>query len=465
MNLDPREQLTAIVLGDGARDAAARTAAAARALASRVLVAERDARTAAALAAQALPADVAVVSCDWAAAPEAAALLSAVDTPWALFLSPGEDLVCDDRAALAREWAALLPGAVELGVGALAETRLHPPTAGALAAVGQPAGERLRHLRIAPLQPSVGLARPTESSPTTVGEAATLARELASLATAGLPQALLDPRRLRGAVSGDDLPALELLSTTLERHEERRLLAMARAGRDVCWTDEGEAEPLVTIRIATYDRPEWIGRAIESSLAQSYPRVEVLVVGDCCTQETAAIVRGFHDPRLRFVNLPARGMYPTEPMARWRVAGVHPANAALVLGQGSWITACDDDDEFTPDHVEVLLRGARERRLEMVYSQADMEVDPGRWDVLGSAPLREGHVTQGSVMYSMGLRFLRLSNTCWRREQPSDFNLWSRMEAIGVRTGFVERVTYLHRLETHKRARLQRSTSTNARPS
>jgi hypothetical protein len=141
-------------------------------------------------------------------------------------------------------------------------------------------------------------------------------------------------------------------------------------------------------------------------------------------------------------------------MARWRVAGVLPANTALALGQGSWITACDDDDEFTPDHVETLLGEARRRRLEMVWSKADMEVRAGQWEVVGSEPLAEGRVTQGSVLFSMGLRFMRFSNTCWRAEQPADWNLWSRMRDIGVRTGFVDRITYLHRLETHQRERL-----------
>lgn len=445
MSLDTRRALTAIVLCDGATAAATQTALSARAIAGRVLLAERGGGP---IAARVLPADVAQVACDWADGAAAAALLAGVDTPWALFLSPGEALVCDDSAAFARELSALAPGAVELHAGAHAETRLHPPTPEALAAVGAPGAQRLEALRITALRP--GSARWTPVAPETVAaDAGSFAPVLAEL-----PAGLRTAERLRGALRGDDLAAVEALATLLDRHEERRLLAMARAGRDVCWTDEDEAEPLVTIRIATYHRPELIGGAIASALAQTYPRLEVLVVGDRCSAETAAVVSGFHDPRVKFVNLPARGMYPDELMARWRVAGVLPANAALLLGQGAWITACDDDDELTPDHVQVLLGEARTRRLEMVYSCAKMEVDAGRWEILGGAPLREGHVTQGSVLYSMGLRFLRFSNTCWRNEQPADWNLWSRMEAIGVRTGFVDHVTYLHRLETHKRTAL-----------
>ena len=440
--MNARARVTAIVLSDHAPDASVRTALAAREYAARVLVAERNRE--AAVAERALPSDVSMVACDWSNDDAAVALLAAVETPWVLFLSPGEGLACDDPGALAKELASLTPGAVELSTGSRAETRLHPPGAEALAAVGGPGTSRLRNLRIH------ALPREPLSAPAAVAPEPAPIRDLLG----DLPPAVRDIAGLRGALRGEDLPALEHLLMALEHHEEKRLLEIARDGRDVCWTDENETEPLVTIRVATYHRPEWIARAIESCLAQTYERVEVLVVGDCCTPETAAIVRGFHDSRLRFENLPARGLYPTERMARWRVAGTVPANAALLLARGAWITACDDDDEFTPDHVEVLLREARARRLEMVYSRANMEVHAGRWELLGSPPLREGHVTQGSVLYSLGLRFLRFSTTCWRREQPADWNLWSRMEAIGVRTGFVDAVTYLHRLETHKRDQL-----------
>lgn len=445
--MQPRERLTAIVLGDGQRNAATDSALVARRHAGRVLIAERDPDTAAAFAELALPADVAVLECDWNEPEAAAALLASVDSEWAVFLGPGEALLAGDSAALAREMRGLPAGPVELSVGSRAETRLHPPVAEALAAVGGPAPLRMKHLSIGPLPQDIAL--PTPHVPDSVD----LAGAGFGVWAAELPPAVNSARRLRGALRGSDLDALEHLAVALDRHEERRLLKIVRAGRELCWTDEGETEPLVTIRIATYHRPELIGRAIESCLAQTYQRLEVLVVGDQCSHETAAVVRGFTDPRLRFVNLPARGMYPGELMARWRVAGVHPANAALLLGQGSWITACDDDDEFTPDHVEVLLRAARQQRLEMVWSKADMEVAPGQWEVVGDDPLREGHVTQGSVLYSMGLRFLRFSNTCWRREQPADFNQWSRMAAIGVRMGFADHVTYRHTLETHQRAR------------
>lgn len=247
----------------------------------------------------------------------------------------------------------------------------------------------------------------------------------------------------------------ELVRERAESLEERRLLEQARAGRDVCWPEGSESEPLVTVRIATYDRgPIVARRSLASAVAQTYENLEILVVGDHCDDSTASAVESVRDPRIRFVNLPTRGMYPDQSIYRRKVAGSHPMNAARYLARGAWIAPCDDDDEMTPDHVEVLLSHAVHGRYEMVYSKANWEEYPGRWRQVGSEPLRQGEISHGSVLLSSGLRFLRHSNTSWKIREPSDWNLWKRMERIGVRIGFLDRMTYTLNLPARERDRL-----------
>lgn len=239
----------------------------------------------------------------------------------------------------------------------------------------------------------------------------------------------------------------------LETAEERRLLETVRAGRDVCWTDEGVAEPLVTIRIATYDRGQLLAeRALATAVGQTYERLEILVIGDACDDATERIVHAVGDPRIRFVNLGARGIYPDHVRHRRMVAGSHPMNVGLALASGSWIAPCDDDDELTPDHVEVLLGHAREHRLEMVWSRSRTERWPNRWFEIGPGPVAKGGFSHGSVLYSSGLRFMRHSNTSWKMLEPSDWNLWKRMRRIGVRMGFCDHLTYIHYLGAVRRA-------------
>jgi hypothetical protein len=245
----------------------------------------------------------------------------------------------------------------------------------------------------------------------------------------------------------------EVLRSRVGTDDERRLLTQARGDGDVCWAATDEAEPLVTVRIATYNRgPLVVERAISSAIRQTYERLEILVIGDHCDEATERAVTSVRDPRLRFINLTERGLYPTDPPLRWMVAGAAPMNAALAIAQGSWIAPCDDDDEMTDDHVEVLLREVRQRRLEFVWSKAEMEVEAGTWAEVGRWPLAWGGITHGSVLYAAGLRFFRHNENTWKLAEPGDWNLWHRMQAAGVKMGFVDHVTYRHYLETYRRS-------------
>jgi Glycosyl transferase family 2 len=236
----------------------------------------------------------------------------------------------------------------------------------------------------------------------------------------------------------------ERVREQMQAHEERRLLAIARGGRDVCWTDQDTADPLVTVRIATYNRgPVVAERAIESVRNQTYENLEILVVGDACDEATSEAVRSVRDERLRFVNLPTRGTYPESPHARWQVAGTHPMNAALAMARGRWIAPCDDDDAFTPTHVERLLAHAITDRLELVWSRAAFRAADS-WRVTAGPELKMGNISHGTVLYSLGLRFFRHSDTSWKLDEPGDWNLWRRMRDAGVRIGFLDDLTYLH---------------------
>jgi len=236
--------------------------------------------------------------------------------------------------------------------------------------------------------------------------------------------------------------------------EEREGLARLRGDRDVCWSEEArfDRNPLVTVRIATFDRGALIlERSIKSALAQSYGNIEVLVVGDCATPETVEAVRSVRDPRVRFVNLPERGRYPAEPERRSMVAGSAPMNHSRGIARGAWIAPLDDDDEITPDHVELLLRLATEYRLEFVYGISEAELPDGSWTLVGTWPPIQGGICHGSILYSAKLDFIDYDEASWRLNEPTDWNRWRRMIDAGVRMGRIDQVVYRHYAEARPR--------------
>ena len=237
--------------------------------------------------------------------------------------------------------------------------------------------------------------------------------------------------------------ASELVADLGATWRDRRLLAERRGERDVCWPADETDEPLVSVRIATKDRPgALVDRALASVLAQTYERLDVIIVGDQCDDRTEAAVRKVGDPRVRYVNLPRAGVYPTDPTRRWRVAGAKPMNVAVELAAGTWIAPCDDDDEFTPDHVERLLGFAKAERLEFVWSSS-LQIDADGTELtIGSPRFGRGCTTHGAVLYSTGLDFIRYTMTSDRVAEPADWNLMKRMRIAGVRMGFLDEVTY-----------------------
>src|SRR4051794_34814457 len=61
--------------------------------------------------------------------------------------------------------------------------------------------------------------------------------------------------------------------------------------------------PLVTVVISAYNRSEVLRFALASAVAQTYRRLDVLVVGDACTDGSEAVVAAVGDPRVRWINL------------------------------------------------------------------------------------------------------------------------------------------------------------------
>lgn len=210
-------------------------------------------------------------------------------------------------------------------------------------------------------------------------------------------------------------------------------------------------QPLVTVHVPTYNRGRLVAeRAIASALAQTHRNLEVLVVGDHCDEATQTAVLGVRDRRVRFENLEERGRYPSDPRLRWLVAGTAPMNRALELAQGEWLAPLDDDDELMPNHIEALLDACRSRSLEFAYGVALMEMAPGRWEELGSWPLRLGQIVHASVLCSSRLRAVPYAIDAWRLGEPGDWNRWHRIRDTGVAMGFVDEVVCRHYLEARE---------------
>jgi hypothetical protein len=220
--------------------------------------------------------------------------------------------------------------------------------------------------------------------------------------------------------------------------ERRRFLAAPDPFRP------GAPAPQVSVRIPTWGGTEpLMTRTLPSVLQGGYAHLEVVVCSDGPDPAARAAVEAHPDPRVRFLELPERPAYPVHPHNMWRVGGIAAVNAALDAARGDVIAPLDHDDAFTYGHIPELL-GALARGADLVYGQAMSEMREGPWQIIGSAPLRHGHICHGSAMYTSRLAHVRLDAEAWLVHEPGDWNVWRRMANLGARVGFVEHPVLIH---------------------
>jgi glycosyltransferase involved in cell wall biosynthesis len=105
-------------------------------------------------------------------------------------------------------------------------------------------------------------------------------------------------------------------------------------------------KPLVSILIPAYNAENWITDSIQSAVAQTWPRKEIIVVDDGSTDRTAKMVRQFASQGVTMVSTPNHGL----SMA---------LNVALKLCHGDYIQELDADDLLAPDKIERQLGALR----------------------------------------------------------------------------------------------------------
>lgn len=101
--------------------------------------------------------------------------------------------------------------------------------------------------------------------------------------------------------------------------------------------------PSFSVIMATYNRGRHILPSIQSVLRQNCQDFELIVVGDCCTDDTAEVVASVASPKVRWLNLAERGGSQS-----------FPNNAGIEMSRGNYIAYIGHDDIWAPDHLESL---------------------------------------------------------------------------------------------------------------
>jgi len=104
-------------------------------------------------------------------------------------------------------------------------------------------------------------------------------------------------------------------------------------------TTSSQQNALVSIIIPAYNAEPFLEHAINSVLAQSHTHLEVIVVNDGSTDDTASVVTRFPDPRVCLISKANGGMSSAR-------------NAGVSKASGEFLAFLDADDYWMPDKLE-----------------------------------------------------------------------------------------------------------------
>ncbi len=106
-------------------------------------------------------------------------------------------------------------------------------------------------------------------------------------------------------------------------------------------------KPLVSILIPAYNAADWITYTLQSAIAQTWPRKEIIVVDDGSSDRTAEVARRLASKEVSIVSTSNNGLSAA-------------VNQAYKLCQGDYIQELDSDDILAPDKIEKQISALRE---------------------------------------------------------------------------------------------------------
>ncbi len=114
----------------------------------------------------------------------------------------------------------------------------------------------------------------------------------------------------------------------------------------------------ISVVIPTYNRAGDLVKAIQSTLAQTYPVSEVLVCDDGSTDDSRERVAAICDPKVKWLDCGRNG------------GPAIPRNRGVRASTGNWIAFLDSDDSWQPEKLEKQMRAMEALQLKASCTNA-----------------------------------------------------------------------------------------------
>ncbi len=124
----------------------------------------------------------------------------------------------------------------------------------------------------------------------------------------------------------------------------------------------------VSVIIPVYNAERYLGKTLRSVLAQTYQNIEIVLVDDCSTDQSATIIAKYQKRH-------AQIMYFLQPQNMGAGAA---RNKCLELATGQYVAFLDSDDLWYPDKLERQIRWMEEKKTPFCYTAIEMMDENGK---------------------------------------------------------------------------------------
>lgn len=132
-------------------------------------------------------------------------------------------------------------------------------------------------------------------------------------------------------------------------------------------TDSHGGCPAISVIIPLYNDEKYIGACLESILAQTFYDFEVVVVDDCSTDNSAAVVESYMPKFGGKLTL----LHTDENTG----GGALPRNKGLYFSRGEYVFFADSDDFLLKNALEEIYSLAKDFDADVVYCERNFETD------------------------------------------------------------------------------------------
>jgi glycosyltransferase involved in cell wall biosynthesis len=188
-----------------------------------------------------------------------------------------------------------------------------------------------------------------------------------------------------------------------------------------------KTNPLVSIIIATYNRPERIQKAVQSARTQTIHNIEIIIVDD--HSDKVVTLSDFHDDdRIMIIRNPANyGVSVTR-------------NRGISRASGEWVTFLDDDDYWEPNFIESMLTElGHNYYAEFAWSDVTFKNEST------GEITRKRHIDYGAPeAIDSGHPHFEMDSS--NPEDPYEMEKMAQVMTVGSGYGFTVRTALLHKM-------------------